>query len=239
MPVIGGWNKRNDPPGMRWCPRCKALVPHADFTKKRTGPSGFGAYCRSCKAALKRESCARLVNQPDELAAARFWPKVIKDAPGGCWHWNAQIGPDGYPRFAYKGQTRHAHRVAMILTGHDVPDGMHVDHCVCRDPACVNPAHMRVVAPGVNATENNDSPFAVNARKTHCKRGHELAGDNIRYVPTVGPKGTPMAARMCVACFKLRRPNGTVPPINTREDAIERARARKLLNPFSSEGGKP
>jgi len=71
-----------------------------------------------------------------------------------------------------------AHRVSVILSGRDIPKGMHVDH-LCRVRACVNPNHLEVVTPRTNALR---SPFTVgylNARKTHCRKGHELSAENL------------------------------------------------------------
>lgn len=131
----------------------------------------------------------------------RFDAKVNKGAPNGCWLWTASIGADGYARFVFNGKVKHAHRVSMILAGHDVPADMDVDHCVCRIRHCVNPAHLRVATQAQNALENNESPFAKNKRKTHCKRGHPLSGDNVRIVMGKSPRGGVTTNRKCIACY--------------------------------------
>ena len=75
----------------------------------------------------------------------RFWSKV--DKSGSCWRWTAAI-LNGYGRFGVwrdgKQRSGLAHRVAYELSGRDIPDGMFLDHA-CRNRACVNPAHLRVV----------------------------------------------------------------------------------------------
>lgn len=141
----------------------------------------------------------------------RFWEKVTKDGPlfegTPCWLWHGSlnsghgelwVGPDASPPKDL------AHRISLRLHGVYVPPGkdvLCVDH-KCRNRRCVNPAHLRLVTPRVNGTENNDSPMAKNARKTRCKHGHDLTSPgNIALVPCVGPKGTAMMARQCLTCY--------------------------------------
>ncbi len=71
----------------------------------------------------------------------------------------------------------------MQLVG-PIPDGLYVDH-LCRTPACINPAHMELVTNGENVLRGV-CPAALNARKTHCKRGHPLDGANLRILVSGG-----------------------------------------------------
>ena len=45
----------------------------------------------------------------------RFWDKVDKDGPDGCWEWTAGRSITGYGRFLVDGKNRLAHRVAWEL----------------------------------------------------------------------------------------------------------------------------
>ncbi|MGW1352816.1 hypothetical protein ACWCQE_26640 [Streptomyces sp. NPDC002409] len=63
----------------------------------------------------------------------------------------------------------------------------------------MNPAHMRLVTRAGNALAGN-SPHSDNARKTHCKRGHALEGDNLRIVQRKGRA----PSRECVTCRRQR-----------------------------------
>jgi len=102
----------------------------------------------------------------------RFWPKV--DKSGDCWVWTASKHPGGYGQIAMKPRgMRGAHRVAWEMLRGPVPEGMQLDH-LCRNRACVNPAHMEVVDQRTNVLRGSGHT-AVNARKTVCKRGHSLA----------------------------------------------------------------
>ncbi len=109
-----------------------------------------------------------------------------------CWEWQAGKDRDGYGKFAVghggNDQTHtRAHRFAYEIFVGPIPDGFAVCHS-CDNPSCVNPAHLWVGTPRAN----NDDKVAKDrhaklwgtplnrARQTHCKRGHLLAGDNLR-----------------------------------------------------------
>lgn len=101
----------------------------------------------------------------------RFWSHV--DKSGECWLWRAATHRGGYGRFHIAGGERLAHRASYEITHGAIPAGMVIDH-VCRNRACVNPSHLRVVTARTNTLENSLAPSALNAAKTHCVRGHEL-----------------------------------------------------------------
>ena len=91
-------------------------------------------------------------------------------AATGCWNWTA-ARVYGYGKFFVEGRLVRAHRYSYEQTHGQIPVGWYVDH-VCKNPSCVNPAHLRAVSPKISALENSDSPTALNARKAQCPRGH-------------------------------------------------------------------
>src|SRR5258708_11532408 len=66
-----------------------------------------------------------------------------KTTPGanGCLEWTGSKYPSGYGEFYYDGRIQAAHRVAWLLAGHEIPDGMYVLHR-CDNRGCVSVAHL-------------------------------------------------------------------------------------------------
>jgi len=78
-----------------------------------------------------------------------------------------------------------------------IPDGLTIDH-LCRNRACVKPAHLEAVSQRVNTLRSPIAVAAINARKTHCKRGH--AFDDLNTRVSIGPNG--QRRRDCRACHR-------------------------------------
>lgn len=134
--------------------------------------------------------------------AERFWPKVDKHGPpsehrpdlGPCWLWIAAIDRKGYGAFGGprdRTQVVRAHRVAYELVIGPIPDGLTLDH-LCRVRRCVNPEHLEPVTGRENSLRG-ESVAAVNARKTHCIRGHEFTPENTK----IQAQGRQRACRIC------------------------------------------
>ena len=110
----------------------------------------------------------------------RFTEKYTVDA-SGCWNWIAGRIGTGYGLLRVSGKAVLSHRWSYEHhTGKPIPPGLVIDH-LCRNPRCVNPAHLECVTMRVN-TERGVlyQTLTANAKnRTHCKRGHELFGDNL------------------------------------------------------------
>lgn len=97
----------------------------------------------------------------------------------GCWEWLAARTRAGYGVFTVDGACVRVHRYAYELYNGPVPDGMVVDH-LCRNRACVNPAHLEAVRNVTNVLRGT-GPSAQNVMKTHCPKGHPYDDENTCY----------------------------------------------------------
>ena len=103
---------------------------------------------------------------------ARFWSKVNKS--DDCWLWTAAVDEAGYGRFGVNRESTYAHRYSYELTKGSIPEGLQIDH-LCRVRHCVKPDHLETVTQRENILRSPTGFAAVNARKTHCPRGHRYS----------------------------------------------------------------
>ncbi len=104
-------------------------------------------------------------------AAQRFYSLVrLPAAPDECLEWQGYRQRLGYGRFRVNGRKVLAHRYAYELLVGPIPVGLSLDH-LCRNPPCVSPAHLEPVTHQENCLRGT-SPFADNARKETCTKGH-------------------------------------------------------------------
>ena len=110
---------------------------------------------------------------------------------GRCIIWTKGKTDKGYGTIRKDGRTQVVHRVAYEAQNGPVPKGLILDH-LCRNRACLNPAHLEPVTHRVNILRGI-CPTAINARKKICSKGHSLTDkSNMRVRATGG--------RACRAC---------------------------------------
>lgn len=113
----------------------------------------------------------------------------------GCWIWAG--GDNG--RYGTLNIGNHkmqpAHRATYELAKGKIPDGLHIDH-LCRNTFCVNPDHLEAVTCKENVMRG-EGLASINAKKTHCPKGHPYSGDNLYLHPN--------GSRKCVTCRRYKK----------------------------------
>ena len=123
----------------------------------------------------------------------RFWVRVEQGA-NGCWEWQGSLSSSGYGQVKRGGKHFMCHRIAWEDIKGPIPAGYEVDH-LCRNRRCVNPQHLECVSHKENCLRGI-SPWAKNAKKTHCPQGHEYVEENIFRYRNKG--------RECLTCKRQR-----------------------------------
>jgi hypothetical protein len=111
-------------------------------------------------------------------------------SPKACWAWlGCDDGRGKYGRTGIGGP-RGAHVAVYERLVRPIPEGKEIDH-LCRNPRCVNPAHLEPVTRRENVLRQ---PKVIAARSaTHCCHGHEFTPENTYHHPT-------QSSRICRAC---------------------------------------
>lgn len=131
----------------------------------------------------------------------RFVEKIVVDADG-CHVWQGSKDEKGYGLFQAAGRRCvKAHRWIYEQTHGPIPAGLEPDH-LCRVRACVNPEHLEPVTHRENVLRG-EAPAALNARKTHCHRGHPLSGENL-VARSDGGRGCRTCGRAAKLAYKRR-----------------------------------
>ncbi len=88
---------------------------------------------------------------------------------------------------------RRAPRAYVLAHGVDIPAVLVIDH-LCRVRRCVNPEHLRVQQPREPPRAGIRALARTQREQTHCRRGHELADENL------DPYQLARGRRQCQAC---------------------------------------
>ena len=135
----------------------------------------------------------------DSRLPSRFWSKADVDSISECWIWSGSRVGNGYGQIQWNGRVQYSHRVAYMELCGEIAEELEIDH-LCRVRACCNPSHMEPVSHRTNGLRGVGIP-AQNARKTHCKRGHEFTEENT-YMQS---RRVGVAGRVCRECVRFRK----------------------------------
>ena len=138
-----------------------------------------------------------------KMPARERFETHIKKLDNDCWKWVGEINKDtGYGHHITSNDATKkdhlAHRYSYELYVGKIPKGLTLDH-LCRNRWCVNPEHLEITTLKENILRGV-SQAAINARKTHCIRGHQLSGNNLYITPKD-------SRRQCKKCIAIRSYN--------------------------------
>lgn len=120
-----------------------------------------------------------------------------------CWVWTACKSKGGYGSVGWNKTVVKPYRLLYAWAIAPIAkyrQGGEIDH-LCRNPPCCNPVHLEFVPSQVNV-HRGFNPAGINARKIHCKRGHELSGNNLRVYTAASGKRQGHQRRICRSCLK-------------------------------------
>lgn len=113
----------------------------------------------------------------------------------GCWIYRGCKNKKGYGVVRRENRNWQAHRWQFRQKKGSLIDGQLICHS-CDNPPCINPDHLWQGTPQDNVDDmiSKGRTVYANSLKTHCKRNHLLAGDNLRMYN---------GKRICRACMKI------------------------------------
>lgn len=125
----------------------------------------------------------------------RFFSLVVVNQESGCWIWQGELNHADYGKFFLRGKKQKAHRIMYAWAVGPIPYGgpgeQELDHYVCENHRCCNPAHLRLVTHGENMNRT---------RQTYCKNGHPLSEARILDRSNKGR----WEERVCRQCERMR-----------------------------------
>lgn len=159
---------------------------------------------------------------PDDLYHRKWMDRVLENVEkteAGCWLWAGAVGKWGYGETGYRSTNVRVHRKLFELVNDQKLTRWQLVCHRCDTPRCIRPSHLFLGTPADNIKDSADKKRHRNARKTHCKRGHPLEGDNVYIKPDDG-------ARSCKTCSRDRQNRDWNAPDGWRKQYHKDRRAR-------------
>ena len=147
----------------------------------------------------------------------RFWGHVDKKSETECWVWKKALCQRGYGKFQVGRKETKAHRLALVASGFEIPEGMFSCH-KCDNPPCCNPNHLFIGSPADNQRdmankgrscigEKNPSKTRPELFRGERNHGHKLTEkivSQLRENPPIGANMNSEALKYSVSASVLR-----------------------------------
>lgn len=109
----------------------------------------------------------------------------------GCWEWTGYRNHLSYAMGNFQRRVWTMTRLVYCATQGGFDPQLDICH-TCDNPPCVSPLHLWLGSRAANIMDSVDKGRHFLSTITHCKRGHELSGNNLR----IGNDGK----RVCTVC---------------------------------------
>lgn len=140
------------------------------------------------------------MNAPDDIKKFCSVSKVNFYGGTPCVEWDSErLNAGGYGYACEGRKTINAHRYVYIRVMGPVPGNLPLDH-LCKNRRCVNVLHLEPVTTRENVMRST-CPCSLNAKKTTCKHGHPLSGENCYLMPNKYGR----TWRSCKVCRRAAR----------------------------------
>jgi hypothetical protein len=159
------------------CPECG----------KTTGRFVRG-YCARCYRRLLGSGALQPMRPHPRRGDLDKWIEAMR-AVDGCWLWTKEVNPNGYGHVSVAGSYGLVHRIVYERLVGPIPTGRDLDHechnqdercrggVYCPHRRCANPAHLVPATRPENLSRGRRGKRS--SLPTHCRRGHELFGENL------------------------------------------------------------
>ena len=125
----------------------------------------------------------------------RFKSKCVA-VESGCLEWRGARYTNGYGQFSMrrkdlKRKTYSTHRIALLIAGEEIPDGMMICH-TCDNRICVNPEHLYV---GTGVDNNRDTVKRERGNRVTGERcsWSKLKDEEVRFIKASASRTSDLA----------------------------------------------